>query len=429
MKKTKIDQLVWQVVFGEEKERKKAYLKLWNLAQDQQIYPASINDFYMARGREELPLDFTVPAINLRGITYEMAKAVFKIAVAKKVGALILELARSEMGYTNQSPLEYVGVVIGAALREGFKGPLFIQGDHFQIKQGDKAGEAKEGEVEKVRQLIKDSIEAGFYNIDIDVSTLVDYGQKTVDEQQKTNYLISAELSEYVRRLEPKGVTISLGGEIGHIGGKNSTEEELRAYMEGYNQALKPGLVGLSKISIQTGTHHGGVVLPDGTLAKVDVDFAVLKKLARLARKYGMGGTVQHGASTLPDEYFAQFPKSEAIEVHLATGFQNIIMDHSKFPKDLLNKMYHWIDKELVNERKEGQTKEQFYYKLRKKAWGQFKKECWSLKEGVKTAIRKDLEKRFSFMFRELNVENTKEMVEKFIKPVKIYKNNEEKDN
>lgn len=403
----KIDQLVWQAVFGSEAAKKKAALEIRQLGQENGVYPASINDFYLARGRGELALDFTVPAINLRGMAYDMARPVFKVAVAQKVGALILELARSEMGYTDQPPREYSSVMIAAALRQGFQGPLFLQGDHFQVKP-------KEGELEKVKKLIKDSIEAGFYNIDLDISTLVDYSQKTVDEQQRANYLISAELTEYTRSLEPKGITISLGGEIGDIGKKNSTEEELRAYMEGFNQALKPGLVGLSKVAIQTGTHHGGVPLPDGSLADVDVDFATLKRLSQVAREYGLSGAVQHGASTLPDEYFAQFPKSEAIEVHLATGFQNIIMDHPKFPKKLLKKMYQWLDKELVSERQEGQTDEQFHYQLRKKAWGQFKKECWSLPEETRVAIKADLEKRFSFMFQELNVENTQEMVEKY---------------
>jgi len=49
--------------------------------------------------------------------------------------------------------------------------------------------------------------------------------------------------------------------------------------MQGFEE-LKGGIVGLSKVSIQTGTHHGGVVLPDGSLAKVSVDFGVLKELA-----------------------------------------------------------------------------------------------------------------------------------------------------
>jgi len=418
----KINRLAWQLAFGKENQKKKTYQKILSLTQKQGALLASMNDFYMARAKKKAPLDFSVPAFNLRGMAYDMAQAVFKAAIPKKVGALAFELARSEMGYTDQPPHEYVGVIMAAAVKEGFVGPIFIIGDHFQVKASDKAGVPKKGEVREIKALIKKSIEAGIYNIDLDISTLVDYSKKDLYEQQKANFELAAKLTEYIRSIEPKGVTVSLGGEIGHIGGKNSTEEELRAYMKGYNKVLKKGLVGLSKMAIQTGTHHGGVPLSDGSLADVNVDFATLKKLAQVTREYNMGGTVQHGASTLPDQFFAQFPKSEAVEVHLATGFQNIIMDHPKFPKKLLNKIYEWIEKEVTDERKEEQTDEQFYYKTRKKAFGPFKKEFWSLPERIKNPIMKDLRKRFAFIFRELNVENTKRMVQKFTKPVKLTK-------
>ncbi len=181
MKKEEIDQLVWTAVFGTEEESSKAIGEIWKLGQSQGVIPASINNLYMARGRGELPFDFTVPAVNLRGMAYDMARMVFKVAIEKKVGALIFEIARSEMGYTSQPALEYTTVMIAAAVREGFSGPLFVQGDHFQIKLGDGPGKPKEGEVEKVKQLIKESVEAGFYNIDLDISTLVDYSKKNVD--------------------------------------------------------------------------------------------------------------------------------------------------------------------------------------------------------------------------------------------------------
>ena len=84
---------------------------------------------------------------------------------------------------------------------------------------------------------------------------------------------------------------------------------------------------------MQTGTTHGGVVLPDGSIAKVSIDFNTLKELSQVAREeYGLGGAVQHGASTLPDEAFDMFPKVDTVEVHLATGFQNIIYDSPNFP-------------------------------------------------------------------------------------------------
>ena len=99
--------------------------------------------------------------------------------------------------------------------------------------------------------------------------------------------------SSYIRSLQPKGIDVSIGGEIGEVGGHNSTEEELRAYMDGYHEELSSktaNFTGLSKISIQTGTSHGGVVLPDGSIAKVNLDFGILLKLSRVARCVHMDG-------------------------------------------------------------------------------------------------------------------------------------------
>ncbi len=415
------DKLVETAVFGSEAEKTAARWLIWEVGQKVGVRPASINDLYMARGEEKTALDFTVPAMNLRGMSYDMARAVFKAARKNKVGVLICELARSEMGYTDQAPAEYVCMMIAGAIREGWRGGLPIQGDHFQAK-AEKPGKPKKGEIEAIKKITKEAIEAGFYNIDIDMSTLVDLERKTEEKQQEFNIKYSLEMAEFIREIEPKGVVVSLGGEIGHIGGKNSTIADFEAYIRGFNKGLDKEMVGMSKISVATGTHHGGVVLADGSLADVAVDFKVLGDISKACREYKMGGSVQHGASTLPDKYFKEFVKAEAIEVHLATGFQNIMMDHAEFPKELLEEMYAWLDKEKSDEKKEGQTDEQFHYKLRKKAWGQFKKECWQIDSEAREEIRMALEKRFEFMYKELNVINTLSLAEKWIKPVEIHK-------
>ena len=212
-------------------------------------------------------------------MTYDCARAAFKAAIQRKVGAMIFEIARSEIGYTAQRPREYFSSVMAAAIKEGFQGPLFVQGDHFQVSN-KKFKEKPEEEIKAIEQLIKEAIQAGFYNIDIDTSTLVDLSQTTVSEQQRANYELCARFTAFIRKHQPQGITISVGGEIGEVGGKNSDETELRAFMDGFNRALPDGLPGLSKISIQTGTSHGGVVLPDGTLAQVAIDFKVLKELS-----------------------------------------------------------------------------------------------------------------------------------------------------
>ncbi len=411
----KIDALVRDAALGADAQAKeKAQQSVRELASGCGIFPASIQGLYEAAGRG-LYSGVTVPAINIRGITYDVARAVLKAALKGKVGAFIFEIARSEMGYTEQKPGEYAACVLAAAIREGFEGPVFIQGDHYQVNQGKYSAEP-EKELNAIKALIKESVAAGFFNIDIDASTIVDLSKKTLEEQQEKNCLVTAEMTKFMRSIEPKGVTISVGGEIGEVGKRNSTVEDLKAFMSGYRRMLGTGIKGISKISVQTGTTHGGVVLPDGSIANVEIDFKTLQELTKMAREeFGMSGAVQHGASTLPDEAFGHFPQVGTAEVHLATGFQNIIYESKHFPKELLSRINKNLIEKYSNERKQGETDEQFLYKTRKKAFGDFKKEIWALPESNLAGLRVELEARFSLIFQKLKVIGTKDLVEKYI--------------
>jgi fructose/tagatose bisphosphate aldolase len=409
-----IDRLVFNGVFNEDAAVKQAARDaVRRSARALGIYPASILSLYEAIGRGEVG-GFTVPAINIRGLTYDMARAVFRAALRNKVGAVILEIARSEIGYTFQRPAEYAHAVTAAAIKEGFTGPLFIQGDHFQASAKNFA-KNQQAEVQSLKDLIKEAIEAEFYNIDIDSSTLVDLSRATVREQQQDNCWVAAELTAYLRGLEPKGISISVGGEIGEVGGKNSTVEELDAYMEGYREELDKrgkGLKGISKISVQTGTSHGGVPLPDGSIARVKLDFDTLELLSKVAReKYKIAGAVQHGASTLPEEAFDHFPKRRCAEIHLATGFQNMLYDDPGFPQDVKKEIYDLLRKECASEKKDGETDEQFIYKTRKKGFGPQKERFWNLPDEFRSEIGRKLEERFEFLFKKLNVVNTASVV------------------
>jgi len=409
-----MDKLVKEMVLEDDFERKKKVAKkIFDIAYKRGIYPSSIQDFYKARGRGEFS-GFTVPAINLRTLTYDLAKAIFRVAKKNNSGAFILELAKSEMGYTAQPPLEYSAAVLAAAIKEEYTGPVFIQGDHFQLN-AKKFAEGPNKEIEGLKALIQEAIDAHFYNIDIDSSTLVDLSKSDIKKQQRLNFEVCAKLTQYIRQIQPRGIQISVGGEIGEVGSKNSTPEELHTFMQGYRERLRKGREGISKISIQTGTSHGGVVLPDGSIAKVNLDFDTLKTLSELARKeYGLAGAVQHGASTLPPEAFHKFVEAEAAEVHLATEFQNMVYEHSLFPQELKSRMYEWIKNNLAAERKEGQTDEQFFYKTRKKALGPFKKEIMNLPQEVRDTIAKSVEEKFDFLFKQLNTINNKELVDRY---------------
>jgi len=411
----RIDKLVGEAVFAAtEKARDEARASIRAEAIALGAIPASIQGLYQAaaEGRYQ---GVTVPAINIRGLTYDVARAVFRSAMRDSVGAFIFEIARSEIGYSAQRPAEFTACLLAAALREGFRGPVFIQGDHFQANRArylDDAGK----EIGALRELIAEAVGADFLNIDIDASTLVDLERPTLEEQQENNSRLTAELTEFIRGIEPAGVTVSVGGEIGEIGKGNSTPDDLRAFMAGYRRLLAKGVTGISKVSVQTGTTHGGVVLPDGSIASVSVDFQTLEELSKLARdEGGMGGAVQHGASTLPDDAFGVFPRGGVLEVHLATGFQNIILDGPFFPAELTARIKAGLADKYADERGADQTDEQFIYKTRKKAFGDFKREMWDLPEATRAAMRQALEERFTLLFRELNVPSTTELVGQYV--------------
>src|SRR5438094_74641 len=290
-----MDELVRRAVFGAAGEREEARWLIWEIGQHAGVRPASIHELYMARGRGEVPA-FTTPAMNIRVLAYDSARAVFRAAKRLDVGALICEIARSEIGYTEQRPAEYVAVITAAALREGFTGPLFIQGDHVQVNAKKYAVDA-ESELQAIRTLIEEELHAGARS------------------------------------------------------------------------------------------------------------------------RYRLGGAVQHGASTLPPDAFGHFPKCEAIEIHLATNFQNIVFDHPKLPAELRRELQEWVRAECKDEWKKGDTEEQFYYKSRKKAIGPFKRRLWDLPAEVRAAIAADLEKTFAFLFEQLRVTGTRAITDRYVKP------------
>ena len=415
-----LDSLVWTAVFGKGETKDAARHAIREAAESLGILPASILPLYRARGKGEIK-GFTVPAINIRMMTYDTARAALRAARKHDVGAMIFEIARSEMGYTEQRPAEYAAVMLAAAIREEWTGPFFIQGDHFQTNP-KKMKEDAAKEVAAIEALIDEAIPAGFLQIDIDTSTLVDLSKPTLEAQQDVNANLCAQFTKYIRSKEPKAMPISVGGEIGEVGKENSTPEEFRAYMNVYKRALGDGVNGIEKVSVQTGSSHGGVVAADGSVERVAIDFNVIKTISKVAREeYGLAGAVQHGASTLPPEYFGHFPDNDCAEIHLATDFMNTVYDHPAFPYPLKREIERWLDDNAAEERKKGETQPQFLYKTRKKAIGPYKANVWNLPAGTKEAIAETLQEKFEFLFERLRVVNTKAMVAKYVKPVSVY--------
>jgi fructose/tagatose bisphosphate aldolase len=421
-----IRDLAWTAAFGDDPATVEvAQWIVWEAAQELGARSASIHELYMARARGEVS-GFTVPAINIRAQTFDMARIAFETAQTEDVGAMILELARSEQTYTYQRPIDYSTAVLAGAIAAHWQGPVFIQGDHYQFNAKKYAADP-EAMTEEIRRACRLAIDAGYRNIDIDASTLVDLSLEGEDAQQRTNYERTAEIATLIRSLEADGVTISIGGEIGEVGKENSTEAELRAYLDGLKVELagSPAAgtngVAISKVSVQTGTSHGGTVNPDGTVAAVAVDFGVHQRLGVIARQeYGLAGTVQHGASTLPDEDFHRFREVEVAEIHLATGFQNLLYEHPAFPRSLHEQIEQWCFANALDERKADQTNQQFVYTTRKKALGPFKRQLWDLE--TKDEILVAQANKIRFLMHELGVEGSRPMVDKYVSPVEWHR-------
>jgi len=424
-----LDNLVYTAVFSTNKNLKNlCKFVIREAAKLNNCVPSSIYNFYLELAKKPVT-NYTIPAINLRTLTYEIAQEIFKICKEIKAAAIIFESARSEISYTNQEPTEYSTCILAAALKQNYHNPIFIQGDHFQINRNEFFKD-KDKEIKALEELIIAAIEAEFYNIDIDASTLVNIEEPDEAKQQILNYEMTAYFVNFIRKHQPKSITINIGGEIGEIGSRNSTAEDLEAFMNGLNKKLTEYQINdsITKISIQTGTAHGGFVLPDGTLAEVNIDFDTIRNLSKLAKdKFNLAGVVQHGASTLPKELFHKFPENNCVEIHLATEFQNIIFNHEAFPKVLKEEIDAWV----LNSYKSNSIKitpQQFLYKRRKNALGPFKKQIWDLESQRKMEILKSLRESLETIFEMLNIKNTDLEINRAIKPIVIQKEYKEGD-
>jgi len=412
-----IDTLVRIAVFSvDAAERDSARRTIHAACAERGITPASIQGLYDAVAQGRIA-GFTVPAFNLRGPWFANTRAAFRAAKRLDVGALLFEISRGEMEYCFVRPAEYSACILAAAMRESWRGPVFIQADHLQFPVKQYVNDPAKV-TEEIKAEAREAVEAGFYNIDIDPSTLVVLSRPTIKEQQRDNSERTAELTEYLRSIQPPGIEISVGGEIGEVGKYNTQPEEFEAYFEGYRDRFlgKP----ISKLSIQTGSSHGGVVNPDGSRATPAIDFEAHRGISAACRRHGIAGTVQHGASTLPEEMFREFPRHDAVEIHLATELQRLILDHPKLPRTLRAKLERWVEEARPAEWKPSQTPAQNFEKAVKRAWGPFKRETWDMDPAALEAIGEALEIKFARIFSLLGVKGTRKLVEQYVKSVPV---------
>ena len=127
-----IDRWAYTAALGEAEPRAIAIWAIRESALAAGIVPASIQGLYMACADGKWN-NKTVPAMNLRGWSYNTIRSVFRAAKKLNAHMFIFEQSITETQFAEQPPVEYTAAALAAALREGHKGPVFMQADHDQV--------------------------------------------------------------------------------------------------------------------------------------------------------------------------------------------------------------------------------------------------------------------------------------------------------
>lgn len=407
------DKLAIETALAPVEERIPLIKNLTDLAIKSGVFPATIVHIYRGLATKKLP-PMTIPAINLRGMTYDIARVVWRVAVNQNAGPIIFELAPSESEIGDQSFEEYAAMILAAAAREGWRGPVFLQGDHIAVESIEAVSE--------IKILCRRLINAGFYQIDIDASHIPPPHEANLSTFHQENAFITAEITEYIRSVEDPDIPITLGAEVGEIGKRNTSPKDVESFMSAYLARLSKGIIPFDKISVQTGTRHGGYVLVDGTTGEMPLDLLLIADLSRMVRdQYNITGLVQHGASTLSFENLASLVDRGVIEVHLATGIQNIVFDHPAFPAELRSEMIsslviplHTPEGVEQQDKSDNLSDAQQFYNARWSAWGTYKHQLWNLPDEVKNEINITLEAWFINLFRSLQIINRQQFLRQY---------------
>lgn len=361
---------------------------------------------------------FTVPAVNVRGLVFDIARAAFEAARDVAAGPFMFEIAPAELAAGRQTFEEYAGEILAAALAEKWEGPIFLQGDHFQVDSNDPA------RLSELERHCEQAIQSGFYQIDIDAGSLLNESDGSVERRQESAIDATTRLVRLIRRLPSPGREVLLGGAVGEIGGNLTTEEDLRSFLNGITSALGSDVPSIGKVSVNTGTRHGGVVDEYGNPGRMPVDFELIGRLSEIARReYGLPGIVQHGASTMGFDQMARLPECGVNEVHLATALQTLIFDHPAFPRPLLRRM----EKELGDGRsgqpgpEGGRPRDSGVSPVIREegwlAWGRYKSELWDLSPWIRAELRRDVGFWFRRVFETLALAG-KETITREISPL-----------
>lgn len=391
----RIDPLVYNAVFHDSERLR--YFLCWLIrraAAGMSIYPASAQGLYAAAARGQVRR-FTAPALSLRVMTYDAARACFRAAKQSGCGAMVLDLGPNATEGPAQSPVEYATCLLAGAIREGYEGPVFLQADYLRERRAADEADQRD-EFDRFQNLAEEALGAGFFNLELDTSALEDPLAPDPREQERASCADAARLAAFVRKTEPPGVDTNLGVKMRGRGDSEHVARRLRAFMEGFASefADRAGSVtGIGKLSLD--------------LRSAD-ELGASRDLAEVARReYNLATSVSWGGAPLPEALFAELTRFPVVEAHLGTRYEDLVLNHPGFPAPLRDAMSDWIDKTYGTIRGAEQDRASFQQQLRMPALERFKREMWDLPPESKDPIMADLQRTLLADFKRLDVEDT----------------------
>lgn len=306
--------------------------------------------------------------------------------------AVLFEIAKSEIGYTDQQPEEFARVCKEAIKAANANIPYCIHGDHITISENTPAA------IAAAEDLIKKEIDAGFTSFAIDASHNFDISAAKTIDQLAANIKITTHLAKLIEKLmKDKGKTradYSLEVEVGEIGKTDpkTGKQELTTVDEAvtFIKALHENGIYPDLIATNNGTIHGNVYDAEGNVIPLlGIDDKRTREVANAIAPLGVK-IAQHGITGTPLELMHKLINAGIAKGNVATHWQDLAIEN--MPPELVKKMEQWtLDKYRADAKakKPNMSDKEIVGKNIKNAIKPFKKEIADIDDKYKEKIYK----------------------------------------
>ncbi len=398
-----IDDLIENALFHPSEQLR--YLCHWlirRIAAAEVIYPASAGSMH-DRFRRELMGRAAVPVFGMRVLTYDSARACFQAARERSAVAFMFELSDGAMGYPAPNPTAFASSVLAAAVKEHYQGPVFLSAGWIRADE-EAWRRDRDGEISRLRTEAQSAAEAGFFNFHFSAASLIATEKPTHAEQQRRNYRTCGELSNFVREIDPPGITSSVSGELGQLPDGTEAVPMMRAFLNGYlGEFTRRGSTLPSHVALSANVVEG---VEPGPPLDVVTDLAEIGQ-----REYDVGLAVRDLPRDYPENHYEALIRAGATTLQLAPHVDDWVFDDEAFPTALKEDIYRWADGQAPGLRRPGEGDQPFLYRARRAALDAFATRLWEMPEVTRKALREAQTLRFHDLFDRFGVRNSAGMV------------------